>query len=114
VPLRVAVESTDVDSLDVSATGSVDGSAVTVFVVNDGLEAVEAALDLTGLGTLSPVAEVWTLTDRDRAGEPDVTNGFGDPERIAPVASRAPLGDSRLEHAFEALSLTVLRFTGAQ
>ena len=45
-----------------------------------------------------------------KAGEPDVTNSFGDPERVAPVASRFKASSGRFDYRFPALSLTVLRW----
>ena len=49
-----------------------------------------------------------TLADRDNAGEPDVTNSFADPDRVAHRSSRVLTRSSRFEYRFPALSLTVL------
>ncbi|MBI2302891.1 MAG: hypothetical protein HYU66_28625 [Armatimonadetes bacterium] len=111
VPLRLELEPGDGAGLDLSATRSADGRQVTLFVVSDGLEPVPARLDTSALGRLRRKVGVWTLADRDRAGEPDVTNGFGDPKRVAPVTSAVELQGARLDYPFPALSLTVLRFT---
>src|SRR5207244_11253036 len=95
---------------DVSATLSADGTAVTLFAVNAGTSDVTRPLDLTAFGTDGQEVEVWTLADRKKAGEPDVTNGFGEPERVAPVASRFQAASGRFEYRFPALTLTVLRW----
>ena len=55
-----------------------------LFAINDGLESISRPLDFTAFGSKGPELEVWTLADRKQAGEPDVTNSFGEPERIAP------------------------------
>jgi alpha-N-arabinofuranosidase len=95
---------------DVSATLSADGRAVTLFAVNAGLSDVTRALDLTAFGDAAQEVEVWTLADRKKADEPDVTNSFGEPERVAPVTSRLKVGSGRFEYRFPALALTVLRW----
>jgi alpha-N-arabinofuranosidase len=95
---------------DVSATLSADGTAVTLFAVNAGLSDVTRPVDLTAFGDAGQEVEVWTLADHKKAGEPDVTNGFGDPERVAPVASRFKAAGGRFEYRFPALTLTVLRW----
>jgi alpha-N-arabinofuranosidase len=99
---------------DVSATLSADGTAVTLFAVNAGLSDVTRPLDLTAFGDLGQEVEVWTLTDRKAAGEPDVTNRFGEPERVAPVTSRYRAASGRFDYRFPALSLTVLRWRVAK
>jgi alpha-N-arabinofuranosidase len=95
---------------DVSATLSTDGKVVTLFAVNDDLSEVTRPLDLTAFGDATQEVEAWTLTDRQKAGEPDVSNSFGDPERIAPTASRFKAESGRFTYHFPALSLTVLRW----
>jgi alpha-N-arabinofuranosidase len=101
-PLPVSV------SPDVSATLSADGKTVTLFAINSGLREVARPLDLSAFGNAGREVEVWTLTDRKKAGEPDVTNGFGEPERVAPVASRFRAESGRFGYRFPPLSLTVL------
>jgi alpha-N-arabinofuranosidase len=95
---------------DLSATLSADGSAVTLFVVNDELSDVTRPLDLSAWGDAGQQVEVFTLTDRHKAGEPDVTNNFAEPERIAPVASRFKATSGKFSYRFPGLSLTVLRW----
>jgi len=53
---------------------------------------------------------VWTLADRERAGEADVRNDFGDPERVSARESSFWAKSSRFGYRFPALSLTVLRW----
>jgi alpha-L-arabinofuranosidase len=95
---------------DVSATFSADGKLVTLFAINGGLNDVTRPIDLTAFGEADQEVEVWTLADRQKAGEPDVTNSFGEPERVAPVASRFKAPSGRFEYSFRALTLTVLRW----
>jgi alpha-N-arabinofuranosidase len=95
---------------DVSATLSADGTAVTLFAVNAGTSDVTRPVDLTAFGDGGREVEVWTLADRHKAGEPDVTNSFGEPERVAPVTSRFRAASARFDYRFPALTLTVLRW----
>jgi hypothetical protein len=53
---------------------------------------------------------VWTLTDREHAGEPDVTNSFERPERVISITSPLHVGSGIFTYSFPALSLTVLRW----
>jgi alpha-N-arabinofuranosidase len=94
---------------DVSATLAADGTTLTLFAVNAGQNDVTRPLDLTAFGIAAQELEVWTLADRKKAGEPDVTNSFGEPERVAPATSRFPVTAGRFDYCFPALSLTVLR-----
>jgi alpha-L-arabinofuranosidase len=95
---------------DVSATLSADGTVVTLFAVNAGLSDVTRPLDLTAFGDAAQDVEVWTLADRRKAGEPDVSNSFGDRERVAVTASRLQAPSGCFSYCFPALSLTVLRW----
>lgn len=109
-PLAVKSAGPTDAGLDVSATLSPRGDSVTLFVVNDGLKDVTRALDFSAFGSKGQEVEVRTLTDRRHAGEPDVANSFGEPERVAPVSSRLHAAGTRFESRFPALSLTVLRW----
>ncbi len=95
---------------DVSATLSADGTILTLFAVNADLSDVTRPLDLSAFGDAGQEVEVWTLADRRRAGEPDVSNSFGDPERVAVTASRFQAASGRFPYRFPALSLTVIRW----
>lgn len=108
-PLRIDAPSTP-STPDVSATLSADGKMVILFAVNDGLNAVTRQVDLSAFGDEGQEVEIWTLADRKNAGEPDVCNRFGDPTRVAPVASRLKAPSARFAVRFPALSLTVLRW----
>ncbi len=99
---------------DVSATLSDDGTTLTLFAVNAGPADVTRPLDLSAFGNAGQEVDVWTLADRKAAGEPDVTNGFGDPERVAPVKSRFKAASGQFEYKFPALALTVLRWRVAK
>jgi len=96
--------------LDVSATLTAPKNAVILFAVNNTLKEITRPMDFSAFGEHGQLISTWTLTDRKNAGEPDVTNGFGDPERIIPVKSsfQAPL--PRFDYRFPALSLTVIRW----
>jgi alpha-N-arabinofuranosidase len=94
--------------VDVSATLSADGGRLALFAVNAGPEDVTRPVDLSAFGAAGQEAEVWTLADTERAGEPDVTNSFAEPGRVAPVASKFRAPSARFDYRFPALSLTVL------
>jgi alpha-N-arabinofuranosidase len=94
---------------DVSATLSAKGDAVVLFAVNPTLQPVTRPLDFSAFGDGQKEIEVWTLSDRDKAAEPDVTNSFGDPERIKVQASKQMVAANTFDYAFPPLSLTVLQ-----
>jgi alpha-N-arabinofuranosidase len=96
--------------VDFSATLSARGDRVILFAVNDGLEDVSRPLDFSTFGDQGQEATVWTLTDRQHAGEPDVVNRFADPERVAPVRSTFSAAAARFTYRFPALTLTVLEW----
>jgi alpha-L-arabinofuranosidase len=95
---------------DLSATLSPAGDAVVLFAVNRAPKAITRPLDLSAFGGGPRQVQVWTLADRHMAGEPDVSNSFGDPERVATVASRLEVPGDHLTYHFPALSLTVIRW----
>jgi alpha-L-arabinofuranosidase len=99
---------------DVSATLSDDGSAVTLFAVNATLDEVVRPLDFSAFGATEQALSIWTLMDQDRAGEPDVTNSFGRPERIRPVVSLMRVDGPKFEYRFPPLSLTVIRWKASK
>ena len=81
---------------DLSATLTAQEDAVVLFAVNDGLEAISRPLDFSAFGSKGQELEVWTLADRKQAGEPDVTNSFGEPERITARQSIVTVASSAL------------------
>jgi alpha-L-arabinofuranosidase len=95
---------------DVSATLSADGGAVILFAVNPTSEEITRPLDLSAFGGAGQEVPVWTLGDRDKAGEPDVTNSFTDPERVRIERSKFRAAGARFTYRFPALSLTVLEW----
>jgi alpha-N-arabinofuranosidase len=107
-PLKIASEARGAP--DVSATLSDDGTTVTLFAVNATLDDVTRPLDFSAFGGKGQEVAVWTLEDRERAGEPDVTNGFGDPERVAAAATTFKADGPKFEYRFRALSVTVMRW----
>jgi alpha-N-arabinofuranosidase len=95
---------------DVSATLDENGDVVTLFAVNSGPKDVTRPVDLTAFGGAGRESTVWTLADTRRAGEPDVTNSFGSPERIVPVESKFTADATKFDYRFPAYSLTVIRY----
>lgn len=81
---------------------------------NDSQEAISRPLDFSafapGGGVKDQALEVWTLGDTRNAGERDVTNSFGEPERIAPRRSTITPASARFDYRFPPLSLTVLKW----
>jgi alpha-N-arabinofuranosidase len=109
-PLRIESETPPDAAPDISATLSADGKELTLFAVNDNPDEITRVLDLTTFGAKGQKAAVWTLADRKRAGEPDVANSFGDPERIVPVRFPFDAPSARFDYRFPPYSLTVLRW----
>lgn len=110
MPLRIESNVPPNLGLDLSATLDTRKGQVVLFAVNDTLEDLTSPLDLSAFSRGGQRADVWTLTDRERAGEPDVRNSFGDPERISVRRSVFRAAHSRFEYRFPALSLTVLQW----
>jgi alpha-L-arabinofuranosidase len=109
-PLKIESELPSDLLPDVSATLSEDGKWLTIFAVNDQTQAVRRVLDLSEFDNAGQDAAVVTLADTQRAGHPDVTNGFDDPKRVFPLKSTFRAGSARFDYAFPPLSLTVLRW----
>jgi alpha-N-arabinofuranosidase len=97
-------------SLDVSATLSANGDWLTIFAVNPTLHEITRPMDLSAFGNAGLEMEVITLTDTKHAGEPDVTNSFTEPKRVAPVESKFNATAPKFDYRFAPLSLTVLRW----
>ncbi len=110
LPLKIESAASFRAAPDVSATLSEDRSAVTLFAVNDTLDEVVRPLDFSAFGDRGREVFVWTLADRQKVGEPDVTNSFGEPERVSPMASAFRAHGPRFEYRFPPLSLTVIRW----
>jgi alpha-N-arabinofuranosidase len=95
---------------DMSATLSKDGRSVVLFAVNDSTSDVKRTINLSAFGSRGQELAVWTLSDREHAGEPDVANHFGDPQRVSVKESQFAAGSPRFVYRFPALSLTVLKW----
>ncbi len=82
-----------------------------LFAVNDGLEAISRPLDFSTFSSNSKgqETEAWTIADNKQAGEPDVTNSFGEPERITACRSTITVVSSRFVYRFPPLSVSVLK-----
>jgi alpha-L-arabinofuranosidase len=87
-----------------------DGREVILFAVNDTLQPITRPLDFSAFGAEGRTVQVVTLADRDQAGEPDVTNTFNDPDRMAPQTTTFPAASAKFDYPFSPLSLTVLRW----
>jgi alpha-N-arabinofuranosidase len=107
VPLKIDGKA---DGLDASATLSEDGKTVTLFVVNDSANDLPAQLNLPELFKAGAAMNSWTLCDRDNAGEPDVTNTFEKPERVAVRFSAVGEQAQRMRQIFARYSLTALQW----
>jgi alpha-L-arabinofuranosidase len=95
---------------DFSATLTAKGDAVILFAVNRSLQDVMRPLDFSAFGGKGRAMDVFTLTDRRHAGEPDVTNSFAEPQRVTVFATNVAEVGARFSFRFPALSLTVLRW----
>ena len=76
---------------------------MTLFAVNATLDEVVRPLDFSAFGDHGQEVSVWTLADRQKAGEPDVTNSFGEPERVSPVGVHVPGGRAAVRLSISAL-----------
>ena len=81
-----------------------------LFALNDGLQAIPRPLDFSAFGSKRQKLEVWTLADRKQAGEPDVTNSFGEPERITSRQATITVVSPRFVYRFPLLSLSLLKW----
>jgi len=108
-PLKIESEIPTNLGPDISATLSSDGREVSLFAVNDSVEAVTRPLDFSSLAPEIHRVRIWTLGDRDRAGDPDVVNSFLTPERIVPTLKTIRALAGRFEYRFPPLSLTVIK-----
>jgi alpha-L-arabinofuranosidase len=108
-PLKIVPRQTIGAVPDISATYSTKDNAVVLFAVNPSLEPIKRSLDFGAFGNVEREIDIWTLADTQRAAEPDVTNGFAEPDRVRPVKSTIlPVG-SKFAYAFPELALTVMR-----
>jgi alpha-N-arabinofuranosidase len=109
-PLKIVAELPPNVGLDLSATMNRQGDAVVLFAVNDSLTDIKRPVDFSAFGAAGQDVATWTLADKKHAGEPDVTNSFAEPERIAPAEGKFKAAGPRFEYQFPALSVTVLEW----
>jgi alpha-N-arabinofuranosidase len=95
---------------DFSATLAPAGDAVILFAVNSSLQDLSRPLDFSAFGARGGEITIWTLADREKAGEPDVVNTFGEPERIGVKESRFKAPGPKFLYRFPALSVTALKW----
>jgi alpha-L-arabinofuranosidase len=96
-------------SVDVSAALSDDRRTLSLAAVNPGLAPVELPIDLSAFRRVRPRAEVWTIADALAAKDPEATNSFQRPERIAARASAIDGASRRFTHTLPALSATIVK-----
>jgi alpha-L-arabinofuranosidase len=108
--LKVDSDMPATEAPDLSATLSADGKNVILFAVNDTFKAISRPLDFSAFGSKAEKISVWTLSDREHAGEADVTNSFDKPQRVIPVMSLVHVSCGNFSYSFPPLSLTVLRW----
>ena len=94
--------------LDVSANLSSDGKRLSLLMVNPLREPVTRTIDLSALGKLERAARVWTIADADDARDPEATNSFARPERIAARLQIQGVPGPRFNHRFPAYSVSVI------
>jgi alpha-N-arabinofuranosidase len=109
-PLKMESDLPPKMGLDVSAMLTRDGRTAVLFAVNDTLQDITRPLDFSALGTAGQDVTIHTLTDRKRAGEPDVTNSFAEPQRVSTKTATLKVSQPRFAYRFPALSLTVLEW----
>jgi alpha-N-arabinofuranosidase len=109
-PLKIESDLPPNVGLDLSATLSRKGDAVILFAVNDSLHDITRPVDFSAFGAAGQEVTARVLTDLKLAGEPDVTNSFAEPVRIAPETSTFKAPGPRFDYRFPALSLTVLEW----
>jgi alpha-N-arabinofuranosidase len=109
-PLKVESKMPSDQGPDFSATLSADGSKVTLFAVNFSPGKIRRPLDFSAFGDQAQSVTVWTLSDRDRAGEPDAANSFADPIRVQVTKSKIEATSPQFDYVFPPLSLTVLQW----
>jgi alpha-L-arabinofuranosidase len=114
-PLKIEVPPGAEGKLDLSATLSADGKTVTLFAVNSSSHLFGSRFDLSAFGNVPNELERSTLAYGLSGREPDVTNSFGDPERIAPkVGGIVQSSGQGTVPLFPPLSLSVLRWQVAK
>jgi alpha-N-arabinofuranosidase len=109
-PLKIESDLPPNVGLDLSATLTRAGDAVILFAVNDSLQDIIRPVDFSAFGAAGQEVTVRRLADRKRAGEPDVTNSFAEPDRLTPKTSYFKAVGPRFDYRFPALSLTVLEW----
>jgi len=95
--------------LDVSANLSADGKSLSLIVVNPQGKAVTKAINAPAFRQVGPTATVWTIADADNAGDPEATNSFERPERIAARASTLEKAGPEFPYTFPAYSVTLIK-----
>jgi alpha-N-arabinofuranosidase len=108
-PVTILSDTPTQELPDLSATITADGRYLVLLAVNDTPAPIARPIDVSAFQTTGERAEVWTLSDSQAAGEPDVTNTFADPERVSARASTLAIESARFDYIFPALSVTALR-----
>jgi len=98
--------------LDVSANLSADGRSLSLIVVNPQGRPVTKAVTVAAFAHVDPTATVWTIADADQARDPEATNGFDRPDRIAARTTTLTGVDKKFFYAFPPYSVTLTRLCG--
>jgi hypothetical protein len=95
------------DSLDITACKSEDGSVLSLRVVNMDQWDIETSIDLTDYTPTEPEAEVIQIK-----GNPDDKNTSVNPQNLVPIESRHALqgGEHAVKYTFPAYSYTIIDF----
>ena len=109
-PLQLGA-ATPLVGLDVSANLSADGRRLSLFVVNPAKEPATKTVDLTAFGNVASTARVWTVADADDARDPEATNTFARPERIATRTTTISIAGQRFSYRFPAYSVTLMELS---
>jgi alpha-L-arabinofuranosidase len=96
------------DDVDVFAAMSPDNKTLRIYAVNESAMPRERSIQLAGFGTSASRARVFTLADRDRAGERTVGNSFADPDRIRTVESEIPIAGPEFVLQLPEISVTLV------
>ena len=107
-PLEISPPAAFGPGVDISATLSDDGSTLSLFVVNDMLTDETRSLVLPA-GPWKPEVQVKILGDMQLAGEPDVTNSFSDPHRVAIKQRIVHQDGGKIRYQFSKFSVTMMK-----
>jgi alpha-N-arabinofuranosidase len=95
--------------LDVSANLSADGKSLSLIAVNPRGKPLTKTVHVDAFAQVQPSANVWTIADADQARDPEATNSFERPERIAERATTITNAGKTFSYTFPPYSVTLIR-----